>query len=393
VAVKERRDVIVSPARLIDAAAALLESAAAAGYRGADPYDGLWWGWPTVLQGGRRCRQLLVQVHARTPIDIRRLYGRPPPLIPKALGAFGSVGMRVHRLTGRSSARSLGLEALELLAVDQTAGPVAWGYPWDVQTRWSFYPAGSPNVVATSFAAAGLLEAGRLHGREDFVDRARRAARWVVEELWVDPEGYFAYHPGRPVLIHNASLLGAWLAHIALADEVSQARVAQAIERTLAAQRPDGSWPYGDERDLRWADSFHTGYVLTCLARMRDLHGGIGAALERGAEHYRRFFDASGRARLWASRRFPEDGHSAGTGLSTLATLLRVGLAEPELLARVAARVLSAMLHRGHAVHRRYRWGRTTVRYVRWCDAHVALGLVDAAAALVGAVDPAPGPT
>ena len=36
--------------------------------------------------------------------------------------------------------------------------PVAWGYPFDVQTRWSFYPAGSPNVVVTSFAVQGLLE-------------------------------------------------------------------------------------------------------------------------------------------------------------------------------------------------------------------------------------------
>ena len=31
---------------------------------------------------------------------------------------------------------------------------------------------------------------------------------------------------------------------------------------------------------------------------------------------------------------------------------------------------------------RRYRWGATTPRYLRWCDAHVALGLADAALAL-----------
>jgi hypothetical protein len=383
--------VIVSSDRLVDGAATLLASAAAAGYRGVDPYDGLWWGWPAVLRAGRRRRQLLVQLHARAPIDIRRLYRRSPPLIPKALGVFGSVGMRVHQLTGRAGARSLGLDALELLAADQTAGRLAWGYPWDVQTRWSFYPAGSPNVVATSFAAAGLLEAGRLLGRGDFVERARQAARWVVGELWVEPEGYFAYHPGRPVLVHNASLLGAWLAYVALADEVSHERVAQAVERTLAAQRPDGSWPYGDGRGLRWADSFHTGYVLTCLARLKDVDSRIGAALERGADHYRRFFDADGRATLWADRRFPEDGHSAGSGLSTLSTLLRLGLVDPELLSGVADRLLSGMLHRGRAVHRRYRWGRTTVRYLRWCDAHVALGLIDAASALGGAVDLAPG--
>jgi hypothetical protein len=113
-------------------------------------------------------------------------------------------------------------------------------------------------------------------------------------------------------------------------------------------------------------------------------------AVARGAAHYRDYFDAAGRAQLWADRRFPEDGHSAGTALTTLATLLRRGLVEREMLERVATRVMDAGLVGGHAVHRRYRWGRSTVRYLRWCDAHVALGLVDAAAALLGREDLAP---
>ena len=28
---------------------------------------------------------------------------------------------------------------------------------------------------------------------------------------------------------------------------------------------------------------------------------------------------------------------------------------------------------------RRYRWGAPRVRYLRWCDAHIGLGLTDAA--------------
>ena len=56
----------------------------------------------------------------------------------------------------------------------------------------------------------------------------------------------------------------------------------------------------------------------------------------------------------------------------------------------MSRRVLDHGLRGGRAVHRRYRWGATTVRYLRWCDAHVALGLVDAAAALQGIEDLAP---
>jgi hypothetical protein len=382
------RDALVS--RCLDAALALTESAARRDFRGPDPFDGLWWRWPGVLVGGRRRRQAVMQVHARSPVDVRRLYRRRHPQIPKALGIFGSVGARSYRLTGAAAPLELGLRAVDLLDSDRTAGPRAWGYHWDMQTRWSFYPAGSPNVVVTAFGASGLLEAGALMGRSDLAGRAREAARWVLEELWVEPDGYFAYHPGRPVNIHNANLLGAWLVHVA-GPTGAAGHVQRAIDRTLDAQRPDGSWPYGEAGNLGWVDSFHSGYVLICLDRLRGVNPRIGEAVARGAAHYRTFFDAaSGSASLWAHKRFPEDAHSAGTGMSALALLLRRGLVEREMLERVAMRVLDAGLRNGRAVHRHYRFGPTTVRYLRWSDAHVALGLVDAAAALHGEEDLAP---
>jgi hypothetical protein len=372
--------------RCLDAALALTESAARRDFRGPDPFDALWTRWPQVLVAGRRRRQALIQLHARSPVDVRRLYRRRHPLIPKALGVFGSVGLRAHRLTAAPRPCELGMRALDLLDADHRGGPRAWGYPWDMQTRWSFYPAGTPNVVVTAFAAGALLEAAAIGGHAERAARAREAARWVLEELWVEPEGYFGYHPGRPVNIHNASLLGAWLVHVAGVG--AGEHVQRAIERTLDAQRPDGSWPYGEGANLGWTDSFHTGYVLICLDRMRDVDPRIGEAVARGAAYYQRFFDADGRALLWATKPYPEDGHSAGTGLSALAALGRRGLVELELVGRVAERVLDAGLHNGSAVHRRYRLGSTTVRYLRWCDAHVALGLIDAAAALRGAREP-----
>jgi hypothetical protein len=381
------------PSRFTSGAISLAESAVRTGFRGPDPYDGLWYPWARILVGGRRRRQAIMQLHARSPVDLRRLYRRRHPLIPKALGIFGSVGVRTSRLTREPRAIEIARRALELLVADRTAGSRAWGYHWDMQTRWSFYAAGSPNVVVTAFAASGLLEAGRVLDRPDFTERAKEAARWALEELWVEPEGYFAYHPGRPANIHNANLLGAWLVHVAAGDDgEGRARIARAVGRTLAAQRADGSWPYGEGAGLEWADSFHSGYVLTLLTRLRGVDAGIGDALACGARHYRGFFDAGGRARLWSNRRYPEDAHSAGTGLTTLASLLRNDLVERDLLNRVAARTLDVGLKGGHAVHRRYRFGRAHVPYLRWCDAHVALGLVDADAGLRGTPDLAPGP-
>lgn len=361
------------------AALRLLTAAESAHWRGPDPFDALWWHWPRPLVAGKRRRQALIQLHSRAPVDLR-VYRRDHPLIPKALGLFASASARLWRLTGDQRHRALAEGALRELVADRSAGESAWGYWWDVQTRWSFYPAGSPNIVATAFAAHGLQDAAEAFDVPEFHTRAREAAEWVRSELWEPTIEMFAYHPGSTVPIHNASLLGAALIRRLIPDD----RTADtAVSRSLAAQRPDGSWPYGSgAENLQFVDSFHTGYVLSCLAPFAD-RDDVREALARGAAYYTgRFFGPDGRSQLWADRPYPEDAHSAGTGLSTLALLARRGLADQELIERVTSRVLSHVIRGDHAVHRRGRFWRSTVRYIRWCDAHVALGLAAAAGAL-----------
>jgi hypothetical protein len=380
--------------RLVEVALELTDRAGAARWRGPDPYDGLWWSWPRVLVGGRRRRQAITQIHVRSPVDVRRLYRHEHPLVPKGLALFGSTGLRIFGLTGIERAKALALDAIDLLDGDRQAGPNAWGYHWDVQTRWSFCPAGSPSIIPTAFAVSALLEAEHEAGRKDLGRRARTAARWVFEDLWVSDGagGFFAYHPHSRANIHNANLLGASLVWAALGDQARE-RALHAVERTIAGQRRDGSWPYGEGGgNVGWIDSFHTGYVLLSLDRLRGLDPEVGDAVARGAEFYRRFFGPAGESRLWPNREYPEDGHSAGTALSTLAALYRHGVVERELLDLVSARLLSTGMRSSHPVFRRYGPARTFVHYQRWCDGHVALGLADAAVALAGKRDPAPVP-
>ena len=298
-------------------------------------------------------------------------------MIPKALGLFASSAVRLWQLSGDERYRALALDALDTLDSDRSAGDAAWGYWWDMQTRWSFYPAGSPNIVVTAFAATGFQDAADALGVERYAERARLAAQWVREVLWFPDSQFFAYHPGSTVLIHNANLLGAALVRRCIPDDPVPEL---ALVPTLAAQASDGSWPYGSSTDnLGFVDSFHSGYVLSCLAPFAA-RADVRAALERGASYYTsRFFDERGRAPLWPDRVYPEDAHSAGTALSTLVLLCRLDLADRELLERVTDRVLSHVVRGDHVVHRRGRLIRSTVRYVRWCDAHVALGLSAAA--------------
>jgi hypothetical protein len=360
----------------VDAATALCAGGHASRWSGPDPYDALAARWPRPLVGGKRRRQALIQLHARAPVDLRPLSRRSDRRIAKALALFAMADMRLARL-GVPGADSRAEESLELLAADTSAGAAAWGYPWDVQTRWSFYEKDSPNVVVTAFAIEALADGERT-------ERAEAAARWVQDELYVQDIGAYGYHPGDRTVIHNASLLGARAAwKIRDADSRVRPAVERALELTLAAQRSDGSFPYGDGPGLEWVDSFHTAYVLECLTDLGDADAAIRPAVERGYGYWReRFFDERGRALLYPERAFPEDAHSAGSALTALARLHAAGIAGSDLVERVAERVATAMVKGSHAVHRRYRFGPTRVRYVRWADGHVALGLANAALAL-----------
>jgi hypothetical protein len=367
--------------RAAAAALRLLRAASDAGFRGRDPFDALWWPhWPSWVVGGPLRRTALVQLHSRAPVDLRRLYRREHPLIPKALAIFASTALRLETCgEGGEEYRRRGTVALELLDADRTGGDLGWSYHWDAQTRWSFYPAGTPNIVVTFFAAHALADGAEAWGRPDWRERATRAARWVHDELR-QPSGFFAYHPSSTVLVHNANVLGAALVHELLGATEAARR---ALEPTLRAQRSDGSWPYGDGTNLTFVDNFHTGYVLESLCRLRELDPAIADAIRRGAGYWlEHFFLGDGTTTLWPDRRWPEDAHATGTALTTLSALVEAGFVDRAWLERVASRALERMMRGDHAIPRRYRFGRSRVAYIRWCDGHMALGLANAAATM-----------
>lgn len=333
------------------------------------------------MVAGPRRRQLVIQLHARAPLDLRRAYRRRNPRLAKGLAVFALAELALHCGGGGDRyLRSAG-KALELLDADRSAGDEAWGYPFDMQTRWSYYARDTPNVVVTTFAVRALHRGASSLRSQGYAARARRAAEWIQEHLFVEELGAYAYHPGTRSVIHNANLLGAstvWRFG-GQGMEVSEA-VARAVARTIEAQAADGSFPYGEEGNLDFVDSFHTGYVLDCLCDVADVDVRVEKAIERGAAYYcESFFDAQGRSRLWPNRSYPEDGHSAATALRVLSRLSARGVVARDVVERVASRAMTHLVQGDHAVHRRHRMGQTRVRYLRWCDAHLALGLAEAA--------------
>src|SRR5215211_728379 len=302
------------PERIDDVLRALERWGTERDWLGADPYEGM----NSPL--GRfartpKLRQAIIQAYRRSPVD------PPAPLRPKprrnaktaALVLSGYVAAPDGLLPERERQVAAGVYHLTQL---RTGG--GWGYHFDFQSRWGSYGAGIPNAIATCFAVGALIDANRP-------ELALSARRYLGHELWNAEGRYFGYVGAGAVLIHNANaLVCGTLARLHELDpdgELAE-RVRTAARTTADAQRPDGSWPYGESASLGWVDNFHTAYTLEGLHHTDRVLGGGADAIERGYDFWARaLFEDDGRARARGDRTYPLEAHSYATAIDTFVVL------------------------------------------------------------------------
>lgn len=363
---------------------------------GIDPFDALRGsrvpGW---VRKTPRMRQAVIQLRKRCPLDVSRLLGITPFLMAKALGTALTAACRQHD-TRAEEADTL---ARTLTSADDIArvGDGAWGYEFDVQTRWTFYAAGSPNLIATVFVARGLGTAGIVTGDRALREQLTASAAFLGSTM-LEPATapYFRYTPDSDRLVHNANLLGAGLCAMAgaLDDDASRVETAVACARTtIAAQRADGSWPYGEGPSLGWADNFHTAYNLDGLLQVWLATGdaGVRASLDCGLEHWTRsFFGEDGGPKYYPDRAYPYDIHSACTAVDVAARLATWGFGTGDLAERVAAWTERNLIDpaSGATYYQKRRLFTDRRHFIRWGDAHWALGCASRALLREGRRDP-----
>ncbi|MFD7611917.1 hypothetical protein [Streptomyces sp. NPDC059828] len=310
------------------------------GWAGPDPYDGL-----TSLLGRLAVhpvlRQTLLQTVKRSPVDLRPVLGIRPLRTATATGTAATACARLaDSPPWHERAQRLG----RLTAAEQMTGKYAglWRYEFDVQTRWSYYPASVPNLVATTFCADGCLDSGTLDA-----EAAGSLGHALLEHLHNGE--FFTYTPTSEVLVHNANLMGASLAARLAASGLLpdglcrrlRTVVGTAIELSLDGQRPDGSWPYGRGSRLGWVDGFHTGYVLLRLeqvAALLDLD--VRESLERGTHYYLTHLFDGPVPRYFAGGRSRPDPNNDATAVRMAAWAAEHGFVPTDFASAVLAAVV-----------------------------------------------------
>ena len=299
-------------------------------WTGSDQYDALnATRAPRALLRSPLGRRVLIQVVKRSPLNLRGALGIAPGCNPVSVAWAISAYAAADGHFGEQVARSRAHDAVALLqsmTCTRYAEP-CWGYHFDFQSRVFFYPASAPNAIATSFSGFALLDAHRLTGDPQLLELARGAGEFFLRHVPLTedrPGAFFGYLAGDRAPIHNSNLLVcALLARLhALTGETRLADAArQGLRWSVARQRADGSWPYGERTNLSWVDGFHTGYVLEALLRChRAGLEDLVEPLRRGLSFYReRLFTPEGAPKYFADGTYPLDAWCAAQAIQTFA--------------------------------------------------------------------------
>lgn len=351
------------------------------GWCGYDPYDGLTSPLaripPVASVTGRR---VLTQAVKLSPINLRPVLGIKPAHGPKAVALVASGYARLACVQGPQSEAAARARSWMTWLVDhadaRTQRGVAWGYHFDVQTRVFGYRAGTPNTIATAFAAQAFLDGAEHLAEERWLAPAVAASRFLADGM-LAAEGaraYFTYLPGERELVHNANALAcAVLARTGrLTGDPELIAIAEsALQVTLKAQAADGSWPYAEGRGHGWIDNFHTAYVLESLAECAKALGGIESALLEGASFWhRRMFLADGTPKYFVDKLYPKDAHCYASAIDAWLALSSVRDDALERAGHVAERLIADMLHpSGYVLFQRRRLVVNRTPLIRWSTA------------------------
>jgi len=303
-------------------------------YVGWDPYDGLNSKvfQATPLKHWDLARLAWIQGFKRSPVNFRKLLLVPKEYNAKGIALFLTGYCNIYKVQQESGKEKFGAQTeildkinylAELLISLQSQGNYSgacWGYNFDWQARRLFlFPAYTPTVVATTFAASALFQAYEITKKQNYLDIALSSADFLINNLNRTPKkrGFlFSYSPlNGNNTVYNASLLGSKLLsycyHYSGKEEFKHL-ARESIIACIDAQSEDGSWVYGELPTQNWIDSFHTGYNLEAIHFYQKFTNDYSFAehLEKGFKYYiNTFFLADGTPKYYSSKTYPIDIH------------------------------------------------------------------------------------
>ncbi len=347
-------------------------------FSGFDPYDGLNTPllkyipilknkWPMIF---------ITQFFKRFPINLRPVFGIRKERNAKGIALFASGLINLYS----TDKDAFIIEDIEKLAkwLKENRSPYsenyAWGYNFPWRSRNGYKSKYFPNVVTTYFVADTFLQLYKLTGKSEWLDIAVSAGKFMLLELnkYRDERGIcFSYGPGDNERVYNATLFASRLLldlwNITGNDDLLENGTLSA-NFVINSQNEDGSWFYGDNKNQKWIDNFHTGYNLWGLNAIRGIVKipNIDASVNRGMDFYiNNLFDRDLIPYYYHNRKYPIDIHASAVATIVFTDFGNTAYARKSL----SNALLMFYSQKGDFYFRKYRFTTNKISYMRWSNA------------------------
>ncbi|MGE0704976.1 MAG: hypothetical protein AB7F99_17470 [Vicinamibacterales bacterium] len=242
---------------------------------------------------------------------------------PIADAHYAMAFARLYRHGGERRHLERAVHFLDVLLESSAPGEsgLGWGYPFDWETIDGTIPRGTPLITTLPYvyeAVAAVYELDRrerwrtvmqsiaAHALRDYQKKGRsgrkggmggRAATCTYTPMASDRGMVVNANAYRSFLLTKAAC--------DLENDELLTSVEPNLQFVLAAQRPEGSWPYATDQRRPFVDHFHTCFVLKALVKIVQLtpRADCQQAIDRGLRYYAdQLFDAEGLPRPFAKR-------------------------------------------------------------------------------------------
>lgn len=228
----------------------------------------------------------------------RRLFHHPIRL-PIADAHYAMGFAFLYEAGGRPEHLARATHFLGILKLSRSPGfkNYCWGYPFEWVTRYGSLPPHTPFITTTPYVFEALLHVNQFSPRDEWRQIMASAVCHVIEDIKDQPYpgggNTCAYMPaGEFEVVNAAAYRAAMLVSAAkFFGNDDWLKIAGGnVNFVLAAQNPDGSWPYARDGVRDFVDHFHTCFVLKALAKIYHLNGDrrIFDALARGLDYYQK---------------------------------------------------------------------------------------------------------
>jgi len=327
-------------------------------------------------------RLLWIQFFRRSPVNFRRIVQVPREYNPKALALFVSGLLNLYRYYNDESYLEQALKLYDRLVElkSENYPGLSWGYNFDWQARAFNVPKFKPNMVCSVFGGHALLDLFETTGEKRFLNQAQQVADFILKQLILveaSDRVCFGYIPDEPAIIHNVNLLGA--AYLSRLFDLTGKKdyrllAEKSVRFSVAHQRADGAWVYGEQNHHHWVDNFHTGYNLVSIYRYQRYGNDsqFEPAIVTGVNfHLKNHYTEDCLPKYSDRKLFPVDIHCFAQTLITFETL-------KEYIPKVAVKtnqVIKNVLDllwdskRSYFWYKKSRFFISKIPYIRWSQA------------------------